>query len=840
MNFVRLTNSVLPSALAVGLPGGGQADPKLSIYNAWNSGAADSVHGAIYFTRHGGHGDYAGNQVFKFDINTGLWTQLSPPSASYVPQTSNNPPDSSYTPIYSDGTPASVHHYDSECYMPTVHKIWSAGGIYWSPPGLSTNSTFLFNLNNNSWEKITDRPGGSFAASVWDPVDEVVLFRTSGGFYSYNPKTNAYTTLFTGSLPANSPSETSTLALDPTGRKVYFNVRNFSNVAPFRIRMIDLNNLALKDQVISVTGDTVIGSLAGLGLLWDTDRLVAYGVNLANTEAELFTLDPNNPVWVRRAATGAPNKPSTNGIWKRFFKYNGTLYAVLSGGVESVVPDWGASPAPTITISVAGDLNVDYQFIAAPPTPPTPPGGSSPIPANTWTMVPSLPTGTPTTVRAGKHMRLAYDSNRGRWLIAGGDRFGSDGGQPAVEAFDPTTGLSSLLSPQCTSTSEYMPNFPDTVAWCYDSTRDRCLMFRGFYFGTARSKYVTSGTVTPSATSGLDVPFVSSVNVFEPWMALSGGSGAFTNGLGFRLRQPSAPGGSTIIAEGWMKTYVSPTQMNVNISTALPFATTSAIGANSWILSGILSGDAALPFKCNRNIFAGDNKVLYDDCIYNCTTNKWEPKTWPTSPLGLGTDPGGPSWAVYHEATDAAYLIKNSNGYKLMILHCDTNTWEIVSFASGMVTGTERSLVASANSYRAQMALVGDDIYFMSNRTGFFCIIRYQIPTKTWNAWPTPVGYGQIPDDSEPLLVYDPISNVLLHPFATDVTGPTLNLYIFDIATKTWSVRAIPPGTSLNNEPVNNGQPYFNLETQSMFMYGRKASGVPGYPCYNYRYTSTG
>ncbi len=102
-------------------------------------------------------------------------------------------------------------------------------------------------------------------------------------------------------------------------------------------------------------------------------------------------------------------------------------------------------------------------------------------PVDTWYTVPALKPADPATRRAGKHIRIAWDGKRARFVIAGGDRDGSDIGQPSVKAFDPETGHTTVLSPTCPPETAYMPHFPDNVGWVYDSKRDEFLMFRGFY-----------------------------------------------------------------------------------------------------------------------------------------------------------------------------------------------------------------------------------------------------------------------------------------------------------------------------------------------------------------------
>src|SRR4030095_4155753 len=131
-----------------------------SMITAWNSGALDTKRGLFVMPRGGGHADWAGNQVIAFDVNALAWRLLRPPSPNYPRMTASNP-GSAYINPYSDGTPASVHTYDAVEYLPTVDRIWSAGGIIWSPGGESVPpKTWWWNPTSTEWEPKVTRPGG--------------------------------------------------------------------------------------------------------------------------------------------------------------------------------------------------------------------------------------------------------------------------------------------------------------------------------------------------------------------------------------------------------------------------------------------------------------------------------------------------------------------------------------------------------------------------------------------------------------------------------------------------------------------------------------------------------
>lgn len=93
-----------------------------SILIAWNSAAFDEKRGLMYFMG-GGHGDYGGNEVYEFDLNTGRWTRLTEPSPLenlFVAIDYGSRPDSPWRRLcwmpHTPTVPASAHTYDGLQY----------------------------------------------------------------------------------------------------------------------------------------------------------------------------------------------------------------------------------------------------------------------------------------------------------------------------------------------------------------------------------------------------------------------------------------------------------------------------------------------------------------------------------------------------------------------------------------------------------------------------------------------------------------------------------------------------------------------------------------------------
>ena len=158
----------------------------------------------------------------------------------------------------------------------------------------------------------------------------------------------------------------------------------------------------------------------------------------------------------------------------------------------------------------------------------------------------------------------------------------------------------------------------------------------------------------------------------------------------------------------------------------------------------------------------------------------------------------------------------------MTISHCDK--WDVVPFGRG---------ASSVNVYRSQLVIASQSVWAFSNRgKGAQAFIEYVIPSKSWHAYNVS-GYEGTLDESEPQLVHDDVSNVLLHVRAENLTSDATHLHILNLATKALTVRPIPV---IEGEPIKQGVTFWDPPTGSLGIFGRVAHGVSGNPCYHYRY----
>ena len=486
-----------------------------SMITAWNSGALDTKRGLFVMPRGGGHADWAGNQVIAFDVNALAWRLLRPPSLNYPRMTASNP-GSAYINPYSDGTPASVHTYDAVEYLPTVDRIWSAGGIIWSPGGESVPpKTWWWNPTSTEWEPKVTRPGGYGTSATWVPSLERLIVRTSQGLYSYDPATDAYKELFRFQLPG-SPS---TMALDDSGRKLYRFVNG-------KFAAIDLRNPSAKETLGELTGDTSFSRLVGIGAFFDKGKVMVFGAAADTSRGALHVVDPAKRVAARYDPPDDvhPPAPTHQGMWKRFFVARG-YYWVITQWNDNV---WVFNPGPQGVSPVPSTPRAEAQSeppsraVAAPPSVPAPPSARTPpvalgasepaasaqdkgpptgerstplepipleVPDRTWVPRPQSGVGEGPSASRGKHMRLFHDSKRGRMVLTGGDypyTRGDGNGLQLVWAIDLAKGAKwELLHGWCAPPGGVQPARPDDVTWVYDSKRDQGIIMPAFYFGPA-------------------------------------------------------------------------------------------------------------------------------------------------------------------------------------------------------------------------------------------------------------------------------------------------------------------------------------------------------------------
>ena len=156
----------------------------VSVMIAWSGGAFDSKRNRLLVWG-GGHADYAGNEVYAFDLKGTRWLRLTDAS---------NPPAKD-TEAASDGNPVSRHTYGGLTYMANLDSMLAHGGSRYAS-GDGTVGTWLFHLADNRWERKADQKQGSDFGNIlsYDETTGTAL-QVGGNLARYDARTDKWTIL---------------------------------------------------------------------------------------------------------------------------------------------------------------------------------------------------------------------------------------------------------------------------------------------------------------------------------------------------------------------------------------------------------------------------------------------------------------------------------------------------------------------------------------------------------------------------------------------------------------------------------------------------------------------
>ncbi|MBX7084493.1 MAG: hypothetical protein K1X88_35125 [Nannocystaceae bacterium] len=155
---------------------------------AWGGAALDTTRGRMVLFG-GGHGDYRGNEVYVFDLQSLQWSRI------WGPTPDDQIPSGGTHEVYDDGNPGSRHTYSGLTYLPPPHDaLVSMGGALWQSGGFAVG-TWSFSFDANGWSRRADGPAeqGFGDPSVFDPLTGHVFRRANSGMLEYDPATDAFT-----------------------------------------------------------------------------------------------------------------------------------------------------------------------------------------------------------------------------------------------------------------------------------------------------------------------------------------------------------------------------------------------------------------------------------------------------------------------------------------------------------------------------------------------------------------------------------------------------------------------------------------------------------------------
>ncbi len=278
-----------------------------AIMSAWSGGAYDTNRERLIIWG-GGHGDYSGNEVYVFDVETFTWTRLNDPSADVGGNESSGE--------YPDGTPRSRHTYNYIQYVSLLDRFCTFGGAGMYPGGqVHTNKTHAFNFDNLTWDRRADAISygiGAFSA-VDDSTGHVWIHGTEGiersRLAEFDPIANTWN-FRTNQDASMQYAYELTAAIDP-------NRRSLIAIGNGREWIWDISNPnSVSKNQLNTTGDRDIRNAISPGFDYDpvSDKMIGW-----RGGQDIYVLDLDTNEWTMVTGTGAnPGSPSSGGTFGRF------------------------------------------------------------------------------------------------------------------------------------------------------------------------------------------------------------------------------------------------------------------------------------------------------------------------------------------------------------------------------------------------------------------------------------------------------------------------------------------------------------------------------------------
>ena len=309
--WYEIPNSNLSSVLPSPLPPG--ATGPSAIVTAWNGALYDSKRSRHVLMVAGGHGDYAGNEVYSFDLVR--WSRIwGPTTNAQIPGVT-----AAGTETYLDGMPASRHTYSGVQYLPGVDAYFVHGGSLWGGSGGMGKGTWLF--GDRGWQRRADISTNSAVPfTVYDPANGQVYVHRYNVLYAYDVASNTSTKI--GGHPQG---------ISPLGTSVFDPIRRRFFLIGGGTRMYDMNtppgNIQL--QTITTTGDKTAENAKYPGAEYDpmTDTICCWAGGGA-----VYDLSPNfNWTKINPTNTVTPAAPPSTGTHSRWrYMSDNNLFIVTS------------------------------------------------------------------------------------------------------------------------------------------------------------------------------------------------------------------------------------------------------------------------------------------------------------------------------------------------------------------------------------------------------------------------------------------------------------------------------------------------------------------------------
>jgi hypothetical protein len=287
------------------------------VMDAWSGAAYDPV-GKRLLVWGGGHGDYYGNEIYAFDVETLKWERLTDPSP--VAGLSQDP--------MADGTPISRHTYDGLAFITHANRFFGYGGSM-AGNGYGTERTWTWDPSGKKWSDMqpagnANRPTTNCCnfSGEYDPVSRKVYLRDPYWLCAYDYDHNSWEHVQERDH-AWGPGK----AVIDTRRRLYFTIGSGEFMA------YDLAAGGDATAQWKATGDDSLTRGYGAGAAYDpkADAIVGW------MGGGPYVLDLAGKAWSRKSGAGAPARQLENGTFGRLRYVPDDNVFILANGIDSDV-----------------------------------------------------------------------------------------------------------------------------------------------------------------------------------------------------------------------------------------------------------------------------------------------------------------------------------------------------------------------------------------------------------------------------------------------------------------------------------------------------------------------
>ena len=221
---------------------------------AWVGMAFDEANGYWWNLAGGGHADYGGNEVYRFDFSQLSWTRRIDPqplTGRFLTDTDGDSVNDS-CPAPQSGPP-STHSYDGQIYVPVTNEVVLAStGAFCLGAMAKGNGLWVWVPSSRTWKHFPEIEDTKYMRTAWDPARQRIYMlggSSKSKFYELDPL-NDYELVRSG--PGFGWLGEGTATFDSASRSLYF-TGSGQTAGFYRVTIDEAGNLGDKELLFAWT-----------------------------------------------------------------------------------------------------------------------------------------------------------------------------------------------------------------------------------------------------------------------------------------------------------------------------------------------------------------------------------------------------------------------------------------------------------------------------------------------------------------------------------------------------------------------------------------------------------